>query len=126
MADAKLSLDPHGKDFVLKRTSESGETVEIILSAMDVLTLAQSAQRLKDHILAQQSRSGVSMGVHMPVAQVSLNTDIHVHEILLGLIDGNGAEQRFALPLEVAKPLAERLPVRIAEIEAVIPTRTRQ
>jgi hypothetical protein len=92
----------------------------------DVLKIAQSALSLKDTIHAKLRRGGVEVAAHMPVARVFLATDVHQHEILLGLFDSKGQEQRFSLPLEIAKPLAERLPAKVAEIEAAIPTRTRQ
>jgi len=82
------------------------------------MTLAQSAQRLTQHIVEQRSRpeAGFSFSVATPVARIRLNTDLHKSEILLGMIDGHGAEVTFALSPEVASPLAERLPIRLAEI----------
>lgn len=121
-----LSLDPHGNDFLLTRIDEGGQKLEMVLSDDDVLKLAQSSRNLQAAILAKLSPTGLSGAVHMPVARVSLTTDVHVHEILLGMFDSDGSEQRFSLPLEVAKPLAELLPVKVVEIEAAIPTRTKQ
>src|SRR5437763_204298 len=121
-----LSLDPDGDKFTLTRTDDSGSVGTFTLSGSDVLQLAQSAQRLTDQIVARHNRpeAGVSFSVATPIARVRLNVDLHASEILLGMIDGQGAETTFCLGLDVAKPLAERLPVRIAEIEQ--PEQTRQ
>ena len=102
-----------------------GTQAEITLSEANVIVLAQSAQRLKDQILARHTPkgAGVSPLISVPVARIRLNTDLHLSEILLGMIDGAGAEMTFALPPEVARALAERLPVRLAEIEKAKPTK---
>jgi hypothetical protein len=57
-----LTLDPKGEDFILRRTNAAGRTVSMTLSEDNVLTLAQSAQRLQDHILVRRSRSGAGHG----------------------------------------------------------------
>jgi hypothetical protein len=112
-----ISLEPRGDDYAIVRVSSDGKTEELLLSADNVLTLAQSAQLLQGHILSKRSRIGAPAVFQTSVAQVRLNTDAHVTEIHLTMIAQNGAEATFSLPLNVAKPLAERLPARIAEIE---------
>jgi hypothetical protein len=126
MDESVLSLDPKGDNYLLTHIDETGKKSEMILSDYDILKLAQSSRSLQGSILAKLNRTGVSAGVYMPVARVSLGTDIHVHEILLSMVDSNGAEQRFCLSLEVAKPLAERLPARVAQLEAAIPSQAKQ
>jgi hypothetical protein len=114
-----ISLEPHGNSFLLSGDAPNGSKSEIVLSETDIMMLAQSAQRWTQHILEQRSKpeAGLSALASTPVAQIRLNTDVHGSEILLSLIDGNGAEVTFALAPEVARPLAERLPIRLAEIE---------
>ena len=123
-----ISLEPKGQDFVLTRTDADGNQESIMLAENDVLTLAQSAQRLKDHILERRTPkgSGVATGILTAVSRVALNVDIHQTEVLLTLFDRHGAQAAFSLPLAVAKPLSERLPVRVLEIEAAATKRTKQ
>src|SRR5205809_4069522 len=101
---ATIDLDEHGSDFILSRTDSSGQKSSMLLSESDVLTLAQSAQQLKDRIHARHNpkEGGVTRGTVTPVAQVRLNTDIHQMEVMMGMIDGRGAEMEFSLPLVVA------------------------
>jgi hypothetical protein len=121
-SDDNLALEERGSAFVLVRTEADGSTTEMVLSETNIITLAQSAQRIRDAILARQSSSEATAVALTPVVQVALNTDLHRSEIHLMMIAPSGAQIGFLLPLEVAKPLAERLPVRIAEIEAARPT----
>jgi hypothetical protein len=122
---ASIALEQTPEGFVLRRTDTAGKTDELTLSAEDVLRLAQSAQRLRDHILAQRNPRGdsVSATVVTPVARIRLGPDALGESILLAMIDGSGAEMTFSLVPEVARPLAERLPVHLARIEAVKPTK---
>lgn len=120
-----ISLDSAGNDFVFRRTYANGRREEMILSRQNVLMLAQSAQRLKIRLLVKQSRPGVDAVVLTPVARIGLNTDVHKTMIHLTMIDQQGEEMGFLLPMEVARPLAEGLPVRLAEIDCTTKTLTR-
>jgi|SRR5262249_34640946 len=107
-------LEPEGDHYIL--TNETGASITI--SDQDVLTLAQSAQRLKDHVLAKYSRGeGATAVVATEVVQVAVNTNLHQTHLQLGMIDPAGARTRFALPLDVAKELVGHLPARVAELE---------
>ena len=120
---SKLKLDPEGDGYVL--TASDGSTVN--LSDDDILTLAQSAQRLSDHVAAKHSRGEEARAVPMSLtAQVELNNDLHQTEVHLRLIAASGASVWFALPLDVAKLLAEKLPLRVAELEQAKASRTKQ
>jgi hypothetical protein len=123
-----LSLDPKGDDFILRRTSTNGKTVSVTLSNDDIITLAQSIPSLRDRILAGHNltRGAISAVVMTEVTQVVLNTDLHRSEIHLTMIDRHGAQVGFALPLKIARPLVDRLPVRVAQIEAAAKSRIRQ
>ena len=117
MSEYHISLEPRGEIYAIVRVSPGGKTDELLLSPNNVLTLAQSAQLLWGRILSKRPRIGAPRVFQTPVVQVRLDTDAHVTEIHLTMISQNGAEATFSLPLNVAKPLAERLPARIAEIE---------
>ena len=114
-----LKLMPKGNSYILSRSLPDGTSAEIALSEENVISLAQSARRLMDHILAQHTpkEGSVAPIATTPVAQVVLNTDVHRTEILLTMIAPSGAREAYALPLSVAKPLSERLQVKVAEIE---------
>jgi hypothetical protein len=53
-----LVINEKGEDFVLRRTNAAGRTFAMTLTENDILTLVQSAQRLRDRILARRSRPG--------------------------------------------------------------------
>jgi hypothetical protein len=117
-----LKLEPAGDDYLLS----TANGMSITLSDADILTLAQSAPLLRDHVLSKHSRGGVNARSSTPVAQAVLNTDLHRTEILLEMIDQYGTRVGFVLPLDVARPLSERLPHRVAEIEQAVANRKTQ
>jgi hypothetical protein len=123
MADLTLSFEPRADKWALIHTTADGTKVEMILSDAEVLTIVQSSPLWRDRILSKLSRTGVEARSTTIVAQVELNTDIFREAIHLRMIGENGASMGFELPLEVARPLADRLPIRVAEIEAEKPTK---
>jgi hypothetical protein len=120
-----LSLDPKNGDFVLRRTTENGNTRSITLSRDDVLTLAQSTQRLRDHILAQHSPAGgtISMVAVTPVVQTGLNVDVLSGDVFLTMVSSSGAQATFSFPQDIARNLADRISARLAQMRAARPTR---
>jgi hypothetical protein len=126
MADEKLELEPQGDEYLLRQTDKDGVVTEIFLSERSVLQLAQSSLQMQVSILGRKSRPGVDAVVVTHVAQVGLNTDLALSAVHLTLYQNNGAGLVFSLPLEVAKPLSERLPAHVANLEAAIPTHTKQ
>jgi hypothetical protein len=120
-----LTLAPHADGFLL---TQSDTGVSIAISNDDILSLAQSLPALRDRVLARHSPIGdsVSAVAMTPVTQIALNTDVHKTEIHLTMYDRHGARLGFALGSEVARPLAERLPVRLAEIATASKNRVRQ
>ena len=105
-----LDLEPQGDDFLLKRVDGAGQETSIILSPDDVLTLAQSVQKMRQAVHAKRTpQVAAHPGVlATPVAQVGLDSDVHQTEVLMQMIGRNGSRLWFALPLEVAKPVSER------------------
>ena len=120
-----LNLEPHGEGFLL---TQSNTGVSMIISDDDILSLAQSLPSLRDRVLARHSPKGdsVSAVAMTPVTRIVLNTDVHKTEIHLTMADRHGARLGFALDADVAQLLAERLPVRVAEIVAASKDRMRQ
>lgn len=115
--DSKLSLDPDGNDFLLRKVAADGTATAIKLSDADILTLAQSALILRSHVLAKRSREGADAVMLTPAARIELNTDLHNSEIHLAMIDRHGASAWFSLSLELARLLRDGLPPRVSEIE---------
>jgi hypothetical protein len=113
----KISLEQRDDDYALIRVAANGTKSEMLLSAANILTLAQSAQQLKDQLLPKLSRPGADAVLMTPVVRVGLNVDLHKTAIHLMMIDPNGAQMAFSLPPELGRSLAERLPARLAEIE---------
>ena len=84
-----LQLEPWNDGFLLRRTQTNGHVTEIELSENNILTLAQSAQTLRDHILAKHSPAGAEGKpiVATPAPKVRLNFDPLHGEILLSLVE---------------------------------------
>lgn len=118
---AELELIHQNNDFILRRTTATG-TSQFVLSEDDVLTLAQSAEELRQLIVAKHTPSGLEGRpvVATPAPEATLNYDALHGEILLALIQPNGRRHPFALPLKTAKALHEALPRWIAEATAAL------
>jgi hypothetical protein len=122
-----IILDHASAGFVLRRIDASGTPAEITLSDEDVLSLAQSAQLLRDRILSKLTPEGgaVSAAYSTPVAQIGLAPDVLGENILLTMVAPSGAQVTFSLPPHIAQILAERVPVHLAKAKAAT-LRTRQ
>jgi hypothetical protein len=119
--ESKLSLDPDGDDFILRRVMPDGSTTMMKLSETDVLTLAQSAPALQQQVL---SRNNPQAGSHTAVSatqvvQVALHDESLGEGILLTMIGPGGSRATFALPPEIADLLVQRLPGFLARIAAL-------
>ncbi len=121
--DSTLSLDEEGDDYVLTRTQPDGTTTNIILSPRDVMTLAQSAPLFRERVLSRlYPPGGGASPVFATVAeQVRVAPDALGEAILLTLIAPNGAGVTFEIPAPLAQELAERIPVRLAEMAGAKP-----
>jgi hypothetical protein len=78
-----------------------GRTSAITLSTEDVITLAQSSQRLQNHILRRRSRPGA---VPVPITEarnIALTEDIHESQVHVVMIDPFGARTHPAPPIAV-------------------------
>ena len=119
-----LSVDPKGNDFVLRRTDSNGTVAEIDLSDEDVLSLSQSAQLLRNHILSKRSPAGgtVSAAFVTSVVQVGLAPDLLGENVLLTMVASSGAQVTFSLPLYIVDILVDRLPVHRARAAVKTPT----
>jgi hypothetical protein len=125
LTESKLSLDPDGDDFVLRRVMPDGTTTIMKLSETDVLTLAQSAPALQQQVLSRHAPKG---GDHSavsatPVAQVALHDESLGEAILLTMIAPGGSRATFALPPHIVELLVQRLPVFLSRIVQTKPTR---
>jgi hypothetical protein len=125
LTESKLSLDPDGDDFVLRRVAADGTTTTMALSETDVLTLAQSAPVLQLQILKRHDPKGDD---HLAIAVTEV-TRAELHDeslgeaILLTLIALSGSRQTFALPRQIAELLVQRLPVFLARMAAAKQTK---
>ena len=125
ITESRLSLDPDGDDFLLRRRAADGTTTSIKLSETDILTLAQSVPNLQKVVLARHQPRGDS---HSPlaateVAQIELNVDSLGESLLLTPISPSGNRITFAIPPNVAELLAQRLPAHVAKLTSAKPTR---
>jgi hypothetical protein len=125
LTESKLSLEPAGDNFILRRVDASGAVTTVALSETDILTLAQSVPNLHLEILKRHDPKG---GDHLAVsatevAQIALNDESLGQAILLTLIAPSGGRTTFAIPEQIAALLVERLPVFLARMKAAKMTR---
>ena len=114
-----LTLDETEDGYVLRRIGADGTISEIKLSDEDVLTLGQSAPGFRQSILAKHNResAGQSAVYATKVVQIGLAPDTLSEDVLLTLIAPNGGQTTFAIPPQIARHMAERLPVHVSMIE---------
>lgn len=127
----RMFFDGRGKDVALVRVDKNGNRSELVMPTAAVLSMPKLVRETIRIILAQASQRpaaqpGTLPKAFFPVTRVGLNVEPTTHEILLEMHDTYGNESGFALPIEVAKPLAERLPVRLKEAEAAAKAQKKQ
>jgi hypothetical protein len=122
---SKLSLDPDGDNFVLRRVEASGTTTTMKLSETDVLTLGQSVPALQQLVLSRRKpRGGSHTAVSATeVSQVALHSERTGQATLITMIAPGGAHVTFALPRHVVESLVEQLPVLLTRMIAANPTK---
>ncbi len=121
--DSTISLDEDGDNFVLTRTQPDGTTTSITLSPQNVMTLAQSAPLFRERVLSRiyPLGGGVSPVFATVTAQARVAPDALGEAILLTLIAPNGAGVTFEIAPSLARELAERIPVHLAEMDGPKP-----
>jgi hypothetical protein len=112
-----LTLEPEGNGYRLREVDENGSVGEMFLTDETVLTLAQSALKLRAAVLAKRSSPASHPVSVTRVGQIGLNHDALLPEVHLTLRAEDGTEQTFSVPLTLAKNLLEALPRHIAETE---------
>jgi hypothetical protein len=112
-SESKIKLEPDGNDFVLQRMTSDGAISSIKLSEGDVITLAQSAMAVQQHILSRRNPKGYdySAVVATRVAQIALHDEALGESILLTMIAPDTSRLTFAVPPKIAEQLLQRLPV---------------
>ena len=123
--EPKLSLEPDGVDFVLRRVAEDGTITQMRLSENDILTLCRSIPNLQQEILSRHAPKGAD---HSPVSvtevvRVGLGQESLGERILLTLIAPSGGQATFAIPPQIVNLLIERLPVHLAQMIGTKPTK---
>jgi hypothetical protein len=116
--ESTLGLDAIGDDFLLTKVCDDGARIEVTLSSMEVLKLAQSALRAQQHILARLSRANAIASVRIPVNNISATVDLHGDDVLLDLMDPGGVAVPFLLDLDVASVLTTKLTAVLDQIRA--------
>jgi hypothetical protein len=109
-----FQLEPEGDHYVL--TNGVGD--KITLNTEEVLTLGQYAKRMRRHAFAKLQLGSVVAFPTEEAVGVRVNVDLHKTLLILEMADPDGGRTGFALPLHIAKPLADGLPKFVAELEA--------
>lgn len=104
-----IALVAVGNEFIVTHVDAQGEQTALSLSEADVLSLAQSAESFRDHIVARHTPSGGGHPpvVTIPIARVGLNHTLLESDLLLSLFQTSGKEHLFSLPQQVAATLPE-------------------
>src|ERR1700722_4710022 len=100
LTESKLSLDPDGDDFVLRRVAADHTTTTMKLSETDILTPAQSVPALQQQVLSRHNRNAADYTAvsATEVVQVALHDEALNQVILLTTIGPGGSRATFALP----------------------------
>jgi hypothetical protein len=118
MFDSNLTLEAVGREYRLTRFYPDGTKTDILLSEDNISSLALSAQRIKDHIVARYKAGGVSVESVVPVGQVSLDADMHLTELHVDIIPANATQKlTFAFSPAAARVLLDALTAWISKID---------
>jgi len=113
-----ITLDQKGADFILRRTSESGKTNQITLSAQNVLQLAQSAHNFRQTARSLLFPAATGAVYATPLDRVAVNRDALGENILLGMADRSGGSTIFEATPDIAENLAKEIQSSLAEIRS--------
>jgi hypothetical protein len=91
----------------------------MLLSEDNVMALALSAERMRDQIVAQYTRSGGPQPLAVAfVDRIELNYDVHETHLHVTMVSPDGSRSHtFGLPADVARSLLDTLPEWVARIE---------
>lgn len=91
-----------------------------MVTEANLFDLTRALQQTTARILAERSRGpgGISPSPSVPVVAVQLAPSALETDLLLTFHDQFGIETWLALPLELARKLAERLPEQVAKLES--------
>jgi len=118
MFDSNLTLEAVGREYKLTRFYPDGTKTDILLSEDNISSLALSAQRIKDHIVARYKAGGISVESVIPVGQVGLDTDMHQTELHVEIIPASGTQKlTFAFSPAAARVLLDALTAWISKID---------
>jgi hypothetical protein len=122
MSESNLTLEAVGREYRLTRFYPDGTKTEILLSEDNISSLALSAQRMKDHIIARYKAGGVSVEPVIPVRKVGLSTDMHHTELHIDIIPEGGRQSLiFSFSAVAARVLLNTLAEWVAKIEHAKP-----
>jgi hypothetical protein len=111
MTHPDLTLEAVGREYRLTRIHPDGTKADILLSEDNICSLALSAQRMRDHIVAKYKAAGVSVESVIPVGQVGLNTDMHLTELHIDIVPATGGQKlSFAFSPVASRVLLDALP----------------
>ena len=127
----QLSFEQEGEDFFLVRIDQNGNKSELFLSAANVTFLNRLLPLTIQKILARYSspamiEQGIATSLYVPVVRLRSAPDLHQEAVLMDLTDQYDNKTSYALPLEIAKPLAGRLHDLATEIEQAAAARKLQ
>ena len=106
-----ISLEEEGETFVLRSTLPEPGGSRVVLSSMDVMTIAQSSHLWRDRVQSKYipQSATVSGVVATPAQEIEFHWDALHENILLALVAPNGAKVSYELPQALARQLGESL-----------------
>jgi hypothetical protein len=111
-----ITLDQEGDGFILGADGLDGKRIEMRLTAMDVLSLSQSAVSLEERILSQRDpKGGGASAIRAAIVeQFRVQSDSMGQDLLLTVQTPNGRRLTFAFPPHHADRLAREVPIEVA------------
>jgi hypothetical protein len=120
---SQISLDEAGDNSSLTRIDPDGARESIILSPLNVMTIAQSAELFRSRRLSRSvpQGAGYSPVFATPAAQIGIHKDALLENILLTLVAPNGASVTYELSPYLANQLSTSIPNHLLEILSTKP-----
>jgi hypothetical protein len=104
-----LCIEERGDNFALVRIDADGNKTELVLPEAGLIFLARAIPQTLQKVITARNVRGGSPIIAVPVEHVRVSADMHATDLLLTMIDKFGNETGFAVPLDIARPVAERL-----------------
>ena len=123
---AEIQIVPQGEAWVFRKIDEAGVVNEIPLSEEEIFALSVRTLALQAELLEHRSRTGAQVVAVLTVAGTDVQPDLYNMIAILTYVDADKNTSRLGFPLDIAKPLIQKLQRVVDQIEESISKRTNQ